>query len=118
MAKPETKCDQFDIDELTINPLDFSGKIFCGEARLVEYGRTVRLLPKQDGTLPSNDLAFLVTIKSRKLLPQLSDTPKKYYLEAMIVPQRQCFLQSKSGEDCSPFRRPVFIHIRRAHLRP
>ena len=104
--------------EVVRNPIAHSGKVFCGEAFIVESGRTVRVLAAREEMPPSNDLAFLVTTRSRSRLKGLSAIPRKFYLEAKIDAVEQCFLPSASGEDCSPFQRPVNIQILRAQPRP
>lgn len=113
----DLRCAVRQFDEVVQDPTAYSGKLFCGEAFAVVSERTVRILAKYDEMPPSDDLAFLVTIKSRPALAGLSEIPSKFYLEATIDPQEQCFLPSGSGEDCSPFRRPVFIHVLRAQPR-
>jgi hypothetical protein len=117
-ADSDSRCAVSQFDEIVRDPLAHSGKVFCGEAFAVVSERTVRILAKPDEMPPSDDLAFLVTIKSRAVLAGLSEIPSKFYLEATIDPQEQCFLPSGSGEDCSPFRRPVLIHVLRAEPRP
>ena len=78
---------------------------------MVEYGRTARILRSADENPPSRHVALLVMPDSRGLLIGLSELPQRYYVEARIDPMEECFVPSGSGEDCSPYRRPVDFHI-------
>lgn len=111
-------CTVHRFEEVVRDPIAHSDKVFCGEAFILESGRTVRILATREQMPPSNDLAFLVTARSRSRLKGLSAVPRRFYLEARIDPVEQCFLPSGSDEDCAPFRRPVYIQIFRAQPRP
>lgn len=113
-----SQCAVGRIEEVVSDPLGHSGEVFCGDVFAVEYGRTVRILGSPDEMPPSYDLALLVTSNSRRLLEGLSTVPRRFYVEARIDPQTQCFSPSESGEDCSPYRRPVSMHILSARRRP
>jgi hypothetical protein len=95
-----------------------AGEIFCGDVFAVTHGGTARILSRADEMPPSNDLALLITNNSRRLLRGLSRIPRRFYVEARIDPQTECFSPSGSGEDCSPYVRPVFMHVLSARPKP
>jgi hypothetical protein len=111
-------CTVRHIEEIVRNAVAHAGEIFCGEVLAVNYRHTARLLTSPDETTPSNDLAFLITNRTRGLLPGLSDTPRRYYIEARIDPQTACFVPSGSGEECVPYRRPIDMHVLAARSLP
>jgi hypothetical protein len=113
-----SQCTVHDIDEIMRDAVQYAGGVFCGDVFAVEYGRTVRFLRAANEMPPSADLAMLVTSDTRILLIGLSDKPKRFYVEARIDPMKQCFVPSGSGEDCSPYRRPIRFRILSAKRRP
>ncbi len=113
-----SRCAVSQIDEVVRDPVGHSGEVFCGDVFAVEDDRTARILSGADEMPPSSDLALLVTSDSRRLLEGLSKAPRRFYVEARIDPQTECFVPSESGEDCSPYRRPVSMHILSARRRP
>jgi hypothetical protein len=106
------------IDEVVRDPVAHVGEIFCGDVFAVEYGRGARILSRPDEIPPTMDLALLVSSNTRPLLSGLATVPQRYYIEARVDPMLQCFAPSESGEDCSPYRRPVLFHISSARRRP
>lgn len=112
-----SRCTVRSIDEVARDPMRYSEALFCGEVYIVAYERTARVLNAGEAP-PLDDPTMLVTSATRGLLRDLSTTPSRFYIEARIDPQVQCFLPSESGEDCSPYLRPVSIHILLAHRRP
>lgn len=111
-TSPADKCAVNSIEEIVSNAASLAGKVFCGEAFIVKSGRTARILRGADDISPFADLAMLVSSESRGLLVGLSETPKRFYIEAELDPMIECFEPSASGEECSPYRRPVVFHIR------
>lgn len=105
------RCSVSQIDEVERSPVRYAGGMFCGEVLAVEYGRTARILGGAGEMPPSSDLALLVTSTTRRRLVGLSTAPRRYYVRARIEPDLECFSPSESGEDCSPYRRPVLMHI-------
>jgi hypothetical protein len=107
-------CSVDSLDTAALDPMRYAGEVLCGEVFAMADGRTVRLVASGENIPPSLDLAWLVTTETRQKLEGLSETPQRYYIEARIDPMRECFQSSESGESCSPFRRPVFMHLLRA----
>jgi hypothetical protein len=105
------------LETVALDPMRYDGGILCGEVLAVMDGRTVRLVASADDLPLSMDLAWLVTTDTRQKLKDLSETPQRYHIEARIDPMRECFEPVGSGESCSPFRRPVFVHVLRARKR-
>ena len=106
-----SECAVRQIDEVVRDPVGHSGKMFCGNVFAVEYGRTARILSPPNEMPPTNDLALLVASNTRSRLMGLSSVPQRFYVEARIDPMLECFSPSESGEECSPYRRPVVFHI-------
>lgn len=117
-ASSSSECAVRQIDEVVRDAVGHAGQVFCGDVFVVTYGRTVRILSRADEMPPSNDLALLVTNNSRRLLRGLSRVPRRFYVVSRIDPMTECFSPSGSGEDCSPYVRPVFMHILSARRRP
>jgi len=109
-----SRCDVADMNEVLGDPLAHAGRVYCGDVFAVEYGQTARLLGRAEDMPPSNDVALLVTTRTRRALEGLSPSPQRFYVEALIDPQRPCFIPSGSGEECVPYRRPISVHIRTA----
>ena len=116
-SRRDDGCTVHSIDEVVSNAVALAGKMFCGDVSAVEYGRTARILNAEGQIPPSSDLAMLVSSKTRVFLVGLSATPERFYIEARLDPMIECFAPSASGEDCSPYRRPIVFHIRSAHRR-
>lgn len=114
-ARYHTHCGVESIETLAQNPLRFNGQVFCGRVFVVEYGRTVRILRHEREMPPSRDLTFLVAMDTARRLSGLSQSPILYHLEARIDVQSECFSGAPEDEECVPYRRPVFMHILRAH---
>lgn len=114
-ARLRTRCGVASIETLAQNPLLFNGQVFCGRVFVVEYGRTVRILRHATEMPPSRDLTFLVAMDTADKLAGLSQSPILYHLEARIDVQSECFSGAPEDEECVPYRRPVFMHILRAH---
>jgi hypothetical protein len=96
------------------DPVAHAGNIFCGEVYAVERSRIVYVLALPIEPSPLSDPALLVTTRTIGRLQELSSVPQRYYIEARIDPQQECFDAPMDGEECSPFRRPVFLHVRAA----
>lgn len=112
-----TKCTVHQIEMIVLDATAYAGNIFCGEVYAVEYGATARILSSPNEMPPTNDVALLVSSQTRRLLAGLSEVPQRFYLEARIDPMMECFSPSGSGEDCSPYRRPIVFHILSAQRR-
>lgn len=108
---PNRKCDVLQLAAVLADPIKHSNKVFCGDVFVVEYSRTTRILNNVGDIPPSSDLALLVSSKSRRLLSGLSRVPQKFYMRARIEPMAVCFRPSESGEECSPYRRPIVFYI-------
>lgn len=117
-TRSSTQCAVREIQEVVRDAVGHDGEIFCGEVFVVLYDRTARILSRPDEMPPSNDLALLVTTDSRRLLIGLSTEPRLFYVEARIDPDVECFPPTESEEDCSPYVRPVVMHILFARRRP
>jgi hypothetical protein len=105
------RCQVHEIADIVNRPVENADKVFCGNAYAVEYGRGARILENAQDMPPSMDLAMVVTTRTTPLLDSLSDLPQEYYIEARIDPMLECFDPSASDEGCSPYRRPVTMHI-------
>lgn len=116
-ARSHSLCTVRQIDMVVRDAAAHAGGTFCGEVYAVEHGRTARILSGPGEIPPSNDLAILVASRTRNLLVGLSTAPHRFYVEARIDPMVECFSPSASGEDCSPYRRPVVFHISLAQRR-
>ena len=116
-SRSASRCAVTQIDELLADPVRYAGQRFCGEVFAVQPERVTYLLRSAED-MPPEDVALLVTTRSRPLLTGLSETPARYYVEARVDPQSECFVPSGSGEECVPWRRPVFMHVIRARERP
>jgi hypothetical protein len=104
-------CDVTSLKELAAEPLRFAGKRFCGDAFILEQGRSIYVV-NGFGERPSDDLSLLITSTSSDKLGQLQSKPEKFYIEARIDPMGECFAPpADNGEECSPYRRPVFLHL-------
>lgn len=112
-------CSVTSIASILDSPLSYAGKHFCGDALIRRHDRTVRVVSRYDEN-PSLDLAIVLAPDNIHLLEGLGDTPRKYRIEAIIEPMEECFASelgrpvSDSGEECSPWRRPIFFRLLRA----
>ena len=110
-AGADFACSVTRIEAVSQDAVAYAGQKFCGEVYVVEYGRSARIIIREDQMPPSNDIALLVASDTRRLLSSLSNVPQRFYIEARLDPVIQCFSPSASGEDCSPYRRPVIFHL-------
>jgi hypothetical protein len=115
-SRDRAECELAQIEEVIENPVSSVGKLLCGEVFAVRYGRTVRILSSPKEMPPSDDLTFLV--RNSALLLGLSETPRRFYVEAIIRPQLPCFTRSKSEARCVPYDRPIHVEILTAHPVP
>lgn len=113
-----SRCMVRQIEEVVRNPLNYAGRVFCGEVFAVRYGATARILSSPSETPPSIDLAMVVTSRTRHMLVGLSEEPQRFYIEARVDPQTDCFVAREGAERCFPYRRPVFMHVVSSQPRP
>lgn len=111
-AREGRRCEVTQIEEVASDPLAHAGHVFCGIVYAVQEGAGARLLQRRDEVPTLYNLAFLVTTRTEPLLQGLSTSPQQYYVEARVDPHRECFVPSGSGEECSPWVRPVAMHLR------
>jgi hypothetical protein len=109
-----SRCTVVHIESVISNPVAHAGHTFCGEVYAVERSRIVYVLALPTEPSPLADPALLVTTRTIGRLQELSSVPQRYYIEARIDPQVECFVAPVDDEECSPFRRPVFLHVRAA----
>lgn len=109
-------CDTRSLLEVISKPLDYAGKRYCGEVIIRKFPRVIRIFQSVKEK-PTYDLALLVTVNSAKLLEPLGRKPGRYYIEALVDPQAECFRALSeeespgNGETCNPFVRPIFFHL-------
>lgn len=113
-TKVASRCEINNFNEVKRNPLTYAGKLFCGYVFIIQHSREIRILANANDSASSSDLVFLVTSASMTKLRGGFLNPRRYYIEARIDPQLPCFEPSGGDEDCSPFRRPVSVHLLRA----
>lgn len=110
-------CEVTSLEELASSPLRFAGKRYCGKAFILKRSRSIYIVSGSNKQ-PSDDLSLLVTTASSRLLGPLNVRPKRYYIEASVDPMAECFAPpSDNGEECSPYRRPVFFDLEVARRR-
>jgi len=108
------RCDTGSLESIMQDPVAFDGKIYCGPAYVRRRGHTVHILAREDEE-PGSDLALLVTTSGWSLLGEPGSAPRRYYIEARLELQSDCFGPSRDDDEtCSPFRRPVLVHLRAA----
>lgn len=107
-------CDITSLGEIIKSPLKSSGKRFCGEAFILKRARSIYIVDGI-GEQPSDDLSLLITTATSRFLGKLRLKPKRYYIEGRVEPMEECFAPpNDNGEECSPYRRPVFFHLEMA----
>jgi hypothetical protein len=112
-----SRCTTTSLASVTQDPLKHAGGRFCGLAFVREHVRTVRILERAADE-PSYDIALLITSATRPKLGKLRPGTNAFYLEARVDPQRECFAPpADNGEQCVPFKRPIFFDILRAERR-
>jgi hypothetical protein len=111
-------CAAASLQQVMEDPLRYAGSWYCGEALVGRSGRTTRIMRSSD-EIASYETVLLATAATSPLLGDLGSRPARYYVEGRIDPTAQCFQPpTDNGEHCSPWKQPVFIHLRRAtHLR-
>lgn len=113
----ERQCNATSLHEVIENPLRYAGSWFCGEAVVAQPARVTRIMTSAD-EVGSYGTVVMATTATRRLLGEVGSEPSPYYIEAKIDPMAECFVPAHiSGEQCSPFARPVMFHIRRATRR-
>lgn len=108
-----TRCSATSLQQVIDNPVQYSGRRFCGEALVAQPERVTRIMRTAD-EINAYGTVVLATTATRRLLGEVRMQPTSYYIEARIDPQAECFGPSESGEQCLPFARPVMFHITRA----
>lgn len=108
------ECAAASLLQVIEDPLRYAGSWYCGEALVGRSGRTIRLMRSPD-EIASYETVLLATTVTSPLLGNLGSQPTRYYIEGRIDPMAQCFqAPTDNGEHCSPWKRLVFIHLRRA----
>jgi hypothetical protein len=109
-----SECTLHSFKEITQDPVGAAGERFCAEVYALKRERIVEILEKPGGS-SADDLTVAATIKTRSLLTNLSDEPRRYYIEGIAHPQLPCFV--KGGGACVPFLHPVTIDLIKAESR-
>lgn len=110
-----SRCTLHSFNEIEQNPVGASGKRFCAEVYAVKRERWVQILENPSGDLSPDHLSVAATIMTRSLLTNLSDKPRRYYIEGIVHPQLPCF--AKGGGECVPFLHPVMVDLIKADPR-
>jgi len=109
-------CVTASLQQVVDDPLRYAGSYYCGEGLVALRGRSVQII-RTSADLSSMDTVLLATSATSPRFEAVAVQPKRYYLEARIDPQAECFEPpADNGETCSPWRRPVSMHIRQATL--
>ncbi len=104
-----TDCTLGSFKEIAQNPAGASGKRFCAEIYAVRDGRTVRILENPSAGPQPDGLSVFATTRTRSLLTNVGDEPRRYYIEAIVHPQLPCFV--RGGGECVPYLRPVTLDL-------
>lgn len=113
-ASPMGRCAAISFQQLVEDPLPYVGSWYCGEGLVAKRGSVIQIVRSSED-LDSYDTVLLATSATSSLFGEIGARPERYYLEARIDPQVGCFQPvADNGESCVPWRRPVFMHIRRA----
>lgn len=115
-ANAPVRCEVRTFDEIARRPAASSGKLFCAEVYAAWSGRTARIVERPGAARSSGDLSVFATIRTRSLLRDLSETPRRYYVEGIIRAQLPCF--AAGAGECVPYRRPITLDLIRADIRP
>lgn len=105
------RCDVMSMEEISREPLVHAGQIFCGYAFAFRHNRDLILSNRRHEIESVNEFSFIVTTETSHRIHGVSNSAQRFYIRAIVDPQRECFIPAESGESCVPYAHPIFMHI-------
>ena len=112
----ESECSGHSLNKIETSPLEFVGKIFCGEVLIRNSEGILRIVHSEDEQ-PSDDLALIILTRPARRIDVTGSSPKRFFIRARIEPQLDCFraldpqTAPGNGETCVPYLRPIFFRL-------
>ena len=121
-GRESERCSVSSIAEVLSAPLRYDGHMFCGVASVHNDGRVVTVHPL--GLVDRDRLKPLILARGRhlrRLSSMVPPTTSAAYMEAVVLPMRDCFLQPSPEPAsppvlCTPFRYPIILELRKFQL--